>query len=759
MLRFNTRNHFHFLSNNNHWNRNLNIQIYWKRRMSTNQTHTNRLVASKSPYLRQHMHNPVDWYEWSPEALKLAKDQDKPIFLSVGYSACHWCHVMERESFENQIVAKALNDSFVSIKVDREERPDIDRIYMSFVQATTGSGGWPMSVFLTPDLKPIFGGTYFPGPEAVRMQRGRGGFLQIIEKIDQMWNNNRETCIQSASNVIEQMEGFSGYGEEGGKLEEKCASDALNYFKKRFDTEHGGFGGSPKFPTPINLTFLLRMGRMRASSISENDAELAKQMALKTLRGISKGGIRDHIGYGISRYSVTKDWSLPHFEIMLYDQGQLMGNYLDAWLLTGEDVFLSTLDSLATYLGTQRLSHPGGGFYSAEDADSLPSKDSHEKKEGAFYVWEYAEFEKILGKDADIAAAYWNVKPNGNVDPRHDAHDELLKKNVLCITFSIEELAKKFGKNEREVNEIIQACRRKLWEYRQENRPFPHLDDKIVTSWNGLAIGSLARAAASLKAVNPSRAKDYLGYAEEAASFVKKNLYKQESGRLIRVFREEAGKVEGFTDDYAFLIGGILDLYETTFDSNYIRWALKLQETQDSLFWDETNGGYFSTSSDASDAILRLKDEQDNAEPSSNAISASNLMRLSVLVGDRKLEEKAIRTCQAFSGMLNAAPYAMTGMVPTVIAQLAGMRQIVVVGSLDDEKVGGFLSVIRSKLSPNTVVMHVDPSHPDQFLLEKNEIIKEIVNDTKAEKNRVHICEGFSCGLPITHTSQLESKL
>ncbi|BFZ61055.1 hypothetical protein YB2330_002113 [Saitoella coloradoensis] len=720
--------------------------------------HLNRLAASKSPYLRQHMHNPVDWFEWSPDALQLAKEQNKPIFLSVGYSACHWCHVMEHESFENQIIADALNKSFVSVKVDREERPDVDRIYMSFVQATTGSGGWPMSVFLTPDLKPIFGGTYFPGPDAVKMHSGRGGFLQIIEKIANLWETDQERCQKSASNILEQLRSFSVSGGTENDLSDRIAIDAYNYFRKRFDKTNGGFGGAPKFPTATNLSFLLRMGKYRSDAVGEVEAAHARQMALLTLRKIALGGIRDHIGFGISRYSVTADWSLPHFEVMLYDQGQLLGNYLDAWLLTGDDVYLSTMNSLATYLGTQRLSHPGGGFYSAEDADSLPGKESLEKKEGAFYVWEYAEFEKVLGEDAHIAAAFWDVRRGGNVDPRHDAHDELLQKNVLCIVLTIPELAKKFNKTEEETEAIIKRCRQKLWEYRQEHRPFPHLDDKIVTSWNGLAIGSLARAAAALKAKNPERAKEYLKYAENAAKFVKINLYKPESGKLIRVFREEAGKVEGFTDDYAFLIQGLLDLYETTFNSEYLQWALKLQETQDTLFWDDAEDAYFATPASASDAILRLKDDQDNAEPSSNAIAASNLMRLSAFTGDRKMEDKADRTCRAFAVTLEGAPFAMTGMLPTVIAQIAGMRQVVVVGSLEDQKTQDFLSTIRAKLMPNAVVMHIDPENPDALIVEKNEVIREIVGDKKSPVPRVHICEGFACGLPITDVSKLEEK-
>ncbi|KAF2432297.1 DUF255-domain-containing protein [Tothia fuscella] len=556
----------------------------------------NRLNESRSPYVRAHADNPVAWQMWTPEALELAKKHDRLLFVSIGYAACHWCHVMERESFENQEIATVLNDNFIPIKIDREERPDIDRIYMNYVQATTGGGGWPLNVFLTPDLQPLFGGTYWPGPTSASLGAGRGGFLDILNKLEEIWRTDRERCVDEAKNITSQLQEFAEEGlisrngkaegdeDAGDDLDLELLEECVEHFRAKYDPAYGGFGGAPKFPTPANLRFLLRLRRQSEvvqDVVGKDECVEAENMVLDTLKAMAKGGIHDQIGNGFARYSVTRDWSLPHFEKMLYDQVQLLQVYLDAYLITKDtnqdDKYLEIVHDIATYLTSPPMHSPNGGFFSAEDADSLYRPADAEKREGAFYVWTMKEFQIVLGdRDAEILAKYYNVQENGNVEPEHDAHDELINQNVLTISSTIPPLAKQFGIASDEIEKVLQDGRKKLLDHRNKERPRPALDDKIVVSWNGLAIGALARTAAVIEVNDPERARVYRDAAIKAAEFVKKELYDEEKGMLKRVHREGAGEVDGFADDYAFFISGLIGLYEGTFDDAYLEWADKL---------------------------------------------------------------------------------------------------------------------------------------------------------------------------------------
>lgn len=494
---------------------------------------------------------------------------------------------MERESFENEEVASILNNSFIPVKIDREERPDIDRIYMNFVQATTGSGGWPLNVFVTPDLEPVFGGTYWPGPTSTTTPyEDQVDFLGILDKLSTVWREQEDRCRRDSIQILKQLKDFAAEGTHGGSLGDGSHSldielleEANHYFVSTFDAQNGGFGKAPKFPTPPKLSFLLRLGQYPSvviDVVGASDCHKAQTMAITTLRKMARGGIHDHIGNGFARYSVTADWSLPHFEKMLYDNAQLLHVYLDGFLLSRDAELLGVVYDIATYL-TTTLAHPAGGFYASEDADSLYKRGDSEKREGAFYVWTKREFENVLGQQSEpILSAFFNVSGHGNVEPENDAHDEFLDQNVLAIVNTPSTLASQFGMKEEEIVRIIKEGKAALWAHREKERVRPELDDKIVTSWNGIAIGALSRAGAVIKGFDPEKSKEYLDFATNAATFIKENLYDESTKALYRIWREGRG-VEGFADDYAFLIEGLIDLYEATFNESWLHWADDLQ--------------------------------------------------------------------------------------------------------------------------------------------------------------------------------------
>lgn len=498
---------------------------------------------------------------------------------------------MEKESFMSPEVAAILNDSFIPIKVDREERPDIDDVYMNYVQATTGSGGWPLNVFLTPDLDPVFGGTYWPGPNATSF-RGLEtiGFVEILEKLRDVWKTQRQRCLDSAKEITKQLKEFAEEGthsHDGGRgaeedLEIELLEEAYRHFASRYDAVNGGFSRAPKFPTPANLSFLLRLGFYPSAVsdvVGQEECEKAAAMAVQTLIKMARGGIRDHIGHGFARYSVTADWSLPHFEKMLYDQAQLLDVYVDAFRLTGEPELLGAVYDLITYLTTAPIQSATGGFHSSEDADSLPTPNDTEKREGAFYVWTLKELTQVLGqRDAGVCARHWGVLPDGNVSPGNDPHDEFMNQNVLSIKVTPSKLAKEFGLSEDEVVKIIKSARQKLREHRDRTRVRPDLDDKIIVAWNGLAIGALAKSSVLLEEIDGSKALECREAAVKAINFVKDNLFEKATGQLWRVYRDGSrGTTPGFADDYAYMIGGLLNMYEATFDDSYLQFAEQLQ--------------------------------------------------------------------------------------------------------------------------------------------------------------------------------------
>ncbi|KAF2865584.1 hypothetical protein BDV95DRAFT_612461 [Massariosphaeria phaeospora] len=710
----------------------------------------NRLNESRSPYVRGHMNNPVAWQLWGPEAIAYAKKYNKLIFISIGYSACHWCHVMERESFENNEVAELLNQHFVPIKIDREERPDIDRIYMNYVQATTGSGGWPLNAFITPDLGPIFGGTYWPGPGSTMSLGNHVGFVDILQKIRDVWQNQQQRCLDSAQEITTQLREFSqdgnisrSEGAEHDGLELDVLEEAYEHYAKKYDRLHPGFPkGAPKFPTPSNLAFLIKLSQYPstvADVVGAQECTHANDMVVATLNAMNKGGIHDQIGNGFARYSVTRDWSLPHFEKMLYDQAQLLPVYLDVYLLTKDPDHLSAVHDIATYLTTPPMHAPSGGFFSAEDADSLYRSSDKEKREGAFYVWTFKEFQTILGdRDADILARYYNVKDEGNVSPEHDAHDELINQNVLAIKSTPTQLAKEFALSVEESEKILTEGRAKLLEHRNKERPRPALDDKIVVCWNGLAIGALARASAALSFADPEKSKAYQAAAEKAAGFIKSELFDSSTHTLKRVYREGPGDVPGFADDYAFLIAGLIDLYEATFNDSYLQWADELQKSQIGLFWDAQHLGFFSTPEDQSDLIMRLKDGMDNAEPGTNGVSARNLDRLGALLEDEDYAKKAQETASAFEAEIMQHPFLFSSMMDVVVSGKLGIRHSVITG--EGEKVDEWLRRYREKPAVLGTISRV-ANDKGAWLKKRN----QLVGSMDAAKEGVMVCEQGAC--------------
>lgn len=498
---------------------------------------------------------------------------------------------MEKESFMSPEVAAILNESFVPIKVDREERPDIDDIYMNYVQATTGSGGWPLNVFLTPNLEPVFGGTYWQGPNSSSLQGPETiGFIEILEKLRDVWKTQQQRCLDSAKDITKQLREFAEEGthsqhedrERDEDLDLELLEEAYHHFSSRYDSINGGFGRSPKFPTPANISFLLRLGAYPSQVtdiVGQDECETATAMAVTTLVNMARGGIRDHIGHGFSRYSVTTDWSLPHFEKMLYDQAQLLDVYVDAFRLTHEPELLGAVYDLAAYLTTSPLQSPTGGFFSSEDADSFPSPNDAEKREGAFYVWTLKELTQIMGpRDAGVCARHWGVLPDGNVSAEYDPHDEFMNQNVLSIRATPSKLAKEFGLSEEEVVRIIKGGKQKLHDYRERTRVRPDLDDKIIAGWNGLAIGALAKCSVLFEEIESSKAVQCREAAARAIGFIKDNLFEKTTAKLWRIWRDGSrGDTPGFADDYAYLTSGLLDMYEATFDDSYLQFAERLQ--------------------------------------------------------------------------------------------------------------------------------------------------------------------------------------
>jgi uncharacterized protein YyaL (SSP411 family) len=603
----------------------------------------NRLAFERSPYLLQHARDPVDWYPWGDEAFAEARRTDKPIFLSVGYSTCHWCHVMERESFENSATAALLNRDFVSIKVDREERPDVDRVYMMFVQATTGSGGWPMSVWLTPGLQPFHGGTYFPPTS----QWGRPGFTEILQEIARAWLAEREAVLRVAGSLTDRLRAATRRQPATEVPPEEVLDLAASELEAAFDDAHGGFGAAPKFPRPSELLFLLR-------AAARPGHEKARHAVIETLRAMARGGIYDHVGGGFHRYAVDAAWRVPHFEKMLYDQAQLVLAYVEAFERTGDPLFRRVAAETLTYV-QRDLTDPAGGFYSAEDADSRPAgaPAGGHAREGAFYLWTAREIADLMGGDAEAFALRFGVGTEGNAPL--DPQGEFEGHNILYLARSLEEVSRLTGRG-RDDSAAVERGLSTLRE-RRAVRPRPHLDDKILTAWNGLMIGACARAARVF------RDGDSLAAAERAAHFVRNTLWDGGALRLSRRYRNGDAAIEGFAEDYAFLIFGLIELFLAGRERAWLDWALVLQEQQDSLFWDTDGGGWFNTRGADSSILFRIKDEYDGAEPTASSIGTWNALALSRLTGRTGYRETAEAALKAFGQLLVNTPRAVPMML------------------------------------------------------------------------------------------------
>jgi uncharacterized protein len=693
----------------------------------------NHLASCTSPYLLQHRENPVDWYPWGEAAFERAQREQKPIFLSIGYSTCHWCHVMAHESFENTEIAALLNEHFICVKVDREERPDVDRLYMGYVQALTGSGGWPMSVWLTPELKPFFGGTYFP-PENVQ---GRVGFPSILAQISQVWSESREAVEKEAARSLVALQESVRSSSIEGLEQSAVLGRASDYFLRTYDEQWGGFGSAPKFPRPSVLYFLLRQADERLQAI-----------VLGTLDRMADGGLRDHLGGGFHRYSVDRFWHVPHFEKMLYDQAQLAVAYLESWQMTGREEYALIVREILGYV-QREMTAPEGGFYSAQDADSLLKHGSAEHAEGAFFVWTLAEIEAALEPgEAALFCEHYGVRPNGNVDPSSDPQGELAGKNVLMEQRTIAGTAARLGIPVDVVTESLEASRRKLFGIRAQ-RPRPHLDDKILCAWNGLMISAFAKAGAALQQ------PELVATANKAAAFLRAQLTDSISGELRRSWREGKILETGFAEDYAFLIQGLIDLYEASFEISWLQWAVELQSIMDGLFWDAEQGGYFSSAAGDPHLLVRLKEDYDGAEPSANSVAALNLLRLSRMLDDAETVKKASRIFALSGDTLDRMPAAVPQLLVALRKSLTPGTQAVVAGTPGAHDTEALLAAVRRGFHPDQVILLADGGEGQRWIAERVPSFEGM--KPVESKGALYRCENFTCAAPVTEMECLEN--
>jgi hypothetical protein len=710
----------------------------------------NRLAAEKSPYLLQHANNPVEWYPWGDEAFARARVEDKPIFLSIGYSTCHWCHVMEHESFENVEIASVLNREFVSIKVDREERPDVDRVYMTFVQATTGAGGWPMSVWLTPELQPFYGGTYFP-PTA-RWQRP--GFVDVLLEIARTWRNERERVIASAANLTARLRELDRASAAADAPPVAALDETRRQFRASYDARRGGFGSAPKFPRPSELLFLFR----EHARTGDPDA---RDMALHTLRAMALGGMRDHIGGGFHRYSVDGEWRVPHFEKMLYDQAQLVLAYLEAAQITGDAFYAAIADDTLTYV-VRDMTGANGGFYSAEDADSIPPEqagqpDAH-KVEGAFYVWSASELRDILGDDASVFAERFGIEDGGNAPA--DPQGEFVGKNLLYTASPVEDVAARTGRSRDEVTAALARARAALFAAR-EWRPRPHLDDKVLTAWNGLMIGACARAARVLRTEtlggSPEGAVHHVAAAQRAARFLRDTMWDAERQVLRRRYRDGEAAIDGYAEDYACAIFGLLELFQADGDPGWLDWAGVLQTRQDELFWDAAEAGWFSTTGADPTVLVRLKEDYDGAEPAASSVSVLNLLTLAHLTASPDAEEKVRRTLALFDERLRRYGRMVPMMSAALATYHAGLAQIVLVAGGEAAGVEPLLDVLALTYSPFSVLV---PVNAGSTLRQVADLLPFVAAMTPVDgRATAYVCRDFTCERPVVDAAALADRL
>jgi uncharacterized protein YyaL (SSP411 family) len=747
---------------------------------------TNRLAREKSPYLRQHAHNPVDWFPWGEEAFAKARAEQKPIFLSIGYSTCHWCHVMAHESFENGAIAAQLNRDFVPVKVDREERPDVDRVYMTYVQAATGHGGWPMSVWLTPGLEPFFGGTYFP-PED---RQGRPGFATLLGVLAQAWANDRDKLAAEGARVVEALRSCERRAEADGEGQEPGAdlavaadgaiAQCVQQLTESFDSEWGGFGGAPKFPRPAVFNFLFRVAAVHKVA-SATGAE-AVQMATLTLRKMAEGGIHDHVGGGFHRYSVDAEWFVPHFEKMLYDQAQLAISYLEATQATGDERYAKVARGIFDYVLCD-LTDPAGGFYSAEDADSpLPAENQVESRrskvegkqaEGAFYVWTKEEIARVLGDDAELFCAHYGVAEGGNVPGERDPHGDLRRKNHLRQRQPLAATAQQFGLELEAADHRLSACLARLRQVRAR-RPRPHLDDKILAAWNGLMISALAKGHQVLgwrslladdgsgAGSTESRASRLLQAAVRTAEFLRRELYDEGTGVLYRSYREGRSDVSGFAEDYAFLVQGLLDLYEASFELRWLQWAERLQAKMDELFWDTDAGGYFNSRADDPSIIARLKEDYDGAEPAPGSVAALNLLRLDAMLGSAgagmmHYRDRAVRCIEAFRSQWGNTPQTLPQTLCALEVAGEPPRTVVLAGDLLADDFWALAAVLHERLGPRRALLAADGGEGHTWLVARRPYLAEMA--PIGGHAAAYVCEDFTCRQPVTDPATLRELL
>ncbi|MDY6968238.1 MAG: thioredoxin domain-containing protein [Spirochaetota bacterium] len=673
----------------------------------------NHLIDEKSPYLLQHAYNPVNWYPWVDEAFQRAREEDKLIFLSIGYATCHWCHVMAHESFEDQEVANTLNERYISIKVDREERPDIDQVYMSICQALTGSGGWPLTIVMTPDSKPFFAATYIPKSDRMGMK----GIINILKLISDLWKNDKNRVIKASEDIIEAVQSRSIINTKIVSVGHDTLRKGYEELSRNFDVNWGGFGGAPKFPTPHNLTFLLRWADRDKNSN-------ALKIIEKTLKSMRYGGLFDQIGFGFHRYSVDAKWLTPHFEKMLYDQALLAIAYIEAYQRTKDQFYARVGREIFTYV-LRDMTSSEGGFYSAEDADS-------EGEEGKFYIWKKDEIISKLGEEVgELFCQYYDITTEGNFEnklniPHIEIEDiDFVKDKDIHID--------KFRFN-------IEEARKNLFDIR-EKRIHPLKDDKILTAWNGLMIAAFAKG---YKALGD---QVYIDTAKKAADFILKNL-RNPNGILFRRYREGEAAYSGYLNDYAFFIWGLIELYEATFDISYLEEALSINEVMINNFWDEEHGGFYFSGKANETLFIRTKEAQDGALPSGNSVATLNFLRLFRFTGNFKLENMADQLIQYFSNQISCYPIGFTHFLSALYYSVYPAVEIIIVGSPDDETAKKMIEIVRNKFLPNSITIFHNIDSDDKRILEISPFIKDM--DLIDNRAAVYICEGYACKTPIT---------
>lgn len=684
----------------------------------------NLLIFEKSPYLLQHAENPVDWYPWGEEAFEKARTENKPIFLSIGYSTCHWCHVMERESFEDPEVAQLMNGAFVSIKVDREERPDIDSIYMAICQMMTGSGGWPLNIILTPDKKPFYAATYIPKEGRF----GHIGMLELIPRIKEVWNTRQDEILKSSDQIAATLRQASDVS-PGERLGEPVLAIACKQFSDRFDESYGGFGSAPKFPSPHNLSFLLRYWKRTGN-------ENALIMVEKTLTALRNGGIYDHAGFGFHRYSTDPEWLVPHFEKMLYDQAMLAMAYTEAYQATGKEEYGKTAKEIFAYV-LRDMTAPSGGFYSAEDADS-------EGEEGKFYLWTEVEIRQLLGeREAEVIIRAFNIEKDGNFIDQ--ATGKKNGKNILHLKKSLPRAAADFNMPLEDLERLVEEARHKLLIARKR-RINPGKDDKILTDWNGLMIAALAKGA---------QAFDEPGYAKtarHALDFILKNMQRPD-GRLLHRYRDGQAAVPAYLDDYAFLIWGLLELYEAAFEASYIKIALDLNRDLLMHFWDERRSGFYFTADDSEGLFVRQKEIYDGAVPSGNSVAMLNLLRLGRITADPGLEDKAFKVVTVFSGNVQQLPSAYTQLMVALDFGLGPSYEVVIAGDSGKEDTRAMLNALRREFLPNKVLLFRPTEEESPDIIHISPFAKDMsmING----RATAYVCTNYTCKAPTTDIDKM----